>query len=311
MAALRDSFRPLLHAVSTSAITKGPLRGLARAGILPSSFWSRMPVEETFTVELPDGKSFQYSSISPDRLARALYWGDMKDYLSGKGGVHYVEPETLQLWYGLARKAKYVLDVGANTGIFAILACVANPNSKVVAFEAVPTVYERTLNNIRINGWEGRCDVRNEAAGDRVGTARFHVPADKYSLPVSGSLLEEGLRGYAGTFIEVPVVTLDDVIGDNETVDLIKMDVENCEDKVIAGMPRILKARPDLIVEFLHDGPYKQVEPILADLGYKFWHLQEHGPVLHEHISGEETEDNQFRNYFCSVDKDPREVIAL
>ena len=299
---VKDHLRPLIHAVSTNPLTRGPLRGLAHAGILPPVVWNRLPVEETFTVTLPDGNSFRYASIGHDLVGRALYWGDIKPILAGKKGQHHFESETLSVYFKLAKQAQLVLDIGANTGLFAMLACAANPNARVLAFEPVPFVYERTAGNIRINGWEERCTVYNQAVSDRAGKAQFHVPTQQ-GLPASSSLNTEGFRGYKGTLIEVEVVTIDSVIPPGKKVDLAKIDVEGFEDKVLEGMRRVLaESHPDLIIECLHDGPFRAVEAILREYDYRFYHLNDTGIAPVEHIYAEET--NPYRNFLCSTRPD-------
>jgi hypothetical protein len=106
--------------------------------------------------------------------------------------------------------------------------------------------------------------------------------------------------------IDVPVVTLDSVcdeLGLNG-VDLVKLDVENQEHRVLWGMQRVLdRFHPALILECNPDGPIETVESILRPQGYRFYHLGPKGPVLREQIAPDPSQ--AFRNYLCLADDTP------
>lgn len=258
---------------------------MARAGLLPDAVWRRLPVEGIFRVNLPMGGSFLYSATPNDGIARALFWRDLKEW----------ERETIPIFYRIAKYARCVVDVGANTGFYTMLACAANPESRVIAFEPVPRVYAKLCEHIRLNGWESRCDLRCEAVSDTVGTTKFHVPLG--DVPTSASLHLEGFRGIRGILMDVPTTTLDLALG-TQPVDLVKIDVEGFEDKVLEGMQRVLaSSAPTLVVECLPDGPFQRVEEILAGLGYRFYHLRGSGPVPVQRIIPDNRMEHQ--NFLC------------
>jgi len=198
-----------------------------------------------------------------------------------------------------------VLDIGANTGIYSLLACAANSESRVIAFEPVPRIHRRLTENIRLNGWDSRCDARCEAVSDAEGIARFHVPF--FGLPTSSSLDPNGFRGYAGHLIDVRVSRIDDVVPSSQKVDLVKLDIEGFEDRALIGMKRILSEdRPDILVECNPDGPYAAVEAILSGHGYGFYHLTQDSPIATDGIIPDASE--AARNYLCST-RPPGEVL--
>lgn len=249
------------------------LSALSRRGLLPEWVWRRFSVEWRFEVGLPGGSTFLYEGIAGDNVAGPLFWRGLESY----------EPETICVFWELAKNAQIVLDVGAYTGLFTLLACAANPESSAIAFEPVPQIFARLKANILLNNLEARCEIHNKAASNVTGTAEFRVPSTK--LPTSSSLSPTGFRGYRGTLIEVPVATVDAVIPEGTRVDLIKLDVEGFEDKALEGMHRVLSASmPSLIVECLPDGPYQAVETLLGDLGYRFYCLRPEGPVAVDRI---------------------------
>jgi FkbM family methyltransferase len=258
--------RKLMHL----SLLREVLRRLSMAGFLPPAIWKRLPVEVVFPVKLPDGRSFLYSATPNDVIARALYWRGLKDW----------ESETIPVFYKMAQFAQIVLDIGANTGFYTLLACTANPNARVIAFEPVPRVYEK---HIRINHFDDRCEAHRMAVSNFVGTAQMHIPFG--DLPTSASLNTDGFRGFSGTLVEVPVTTVDAVMGD-KPVDLAKIDVEGFEPQVLEGMRMTLRRfRPALFIECLPDGPYREVEEILKNLGYQIYLLSHNGPIQVEQVT--------------------------
>lgn len=278
--------RRLLKAVSHGPVTSSVAFQLSRSGLLPSAVWRRLPVRGEFDVRLDGGHSFRYSS--DDGLGRALFW---------KGMSAWCEATELRDFCRLAAHARRFVDVGANTGVYSLLACAVNSECRVMAFEPVPRLHEHLTANLQLNGWTDRCAIHREAVSDFVGTAKFHVPLT--AMPTSASLNESGFRDYAGECIEVPVTTLDVVCGDTP-IDLMKIDVEGFEDKVLRGMPTVLERdHPDLIIECLPDGPYRDVQAILQAAGYRFLHMGPNGPVAKARIEPDPTE--RYRDYLCTT----------
>jgi FkbM family methyltransferase len=267
----------------------GPLRALLRklgqADLLPRSVWERLPIEGTFSVTLPQGETFQYNSVAGDYVGRALHWRGVSDW----------EAETLAAFYSAAQTAQYVLDIGAHTGVYALIACAANPSATVYAFEPVPHVFDLLAANLRANNWEARCHAENVAIAATSGTTQFHVP--RLTIPMTASLNVAGFRGLDGDLIDVRTTTIDEVCR-GQKIDLVKIDVEGFEDQVLAGMQQSMRdSAPKIIVECNPDGPYRQVEALLTNFGYSFYHLGASGPVRVPHIIPDPTES--CRNYLC------------
>ncbi len=286
------------RAIKTAASVppiRAALRVVGRAGLMPEAVSARLPVAATFDVALKDAGSFRYRCIVEDGVGRQLYWRGLEGW----------EPETIRVFLTLVRNARGFVDVGAYTGIFSLLACVANPSVRVVAFEPVPVVYGRLVEHIRMNGLESRIEARPEAVSNTTGEAKIYVP--DYAAPTGASLHVGGLRGTGAIAIEVPLTTLDQVCADRMHVDLIKIDVEGFEDKVIEGMQGILaNQRPTIIAEFLPDGPYRAAQEILKKQGYRFFHLRGEGPTPMTEIVPDPTQ--RYENYLCTVHDDWRTV---
>lgn len=290
--------RGLVGATMRIAPLRRRVREVALAGRLPKSVWKRLPVTSDFTVELPGGGSFVYRTGPGDGIARALYWR----------GIHDWEAATIAPFLRLARVSSHFLDIGANTGIYTLLACAVNPSIAAVAYEPVPRIYQRLVDNLRLNGLTGRCTARNAAVSKRRERVMLHVP---YSLlPTSSSLHPEGFRGVPGELVEVASTTADLDTEGGPPVDLVKIDVEGFEDQVLEGMARILASdRPVIVCECNPDGPFQAVETLAGASGYTFFHLRAPAPLASAHIVPDPGESH--RNYLLVPAERAAHVAAL
>ena len=262
-----DLARLAMRGLTAADPARRALRRASRAELLPGWFWKRLPVEAAFEVSYGPDVRFVYASSAYDAIGRLLYWKD----------EGWVEPESVGPFLQLARRAELVLDVGANTGLYSLLAAAANPESLVIAFEPVPRLRARLQANILANRWQGRILPQAEGVADAPGEARFHVPDEQ--LPTTGSLHPDGFRGAAGEHIDVTLTTVDAVAGASR-VDLMKIDVEGFEHKVLGGMPTVLaRDQPAILLECNPDGPAAELTAILKAAGYGLYHLRDVGPA--------------------------------
>lgn len=135
-----------------------------------------------------------------------------------------------------------VVDVGANVGIYSVLAAFqVGPLGRVVSIEPVPSTIELLRGNLHMNAVEDRVDVIAAAAGDHMGTTHVGTdgPAGTRSVLVPGQAP-----------VKVPVVSLDSVLAPFQRIDCIKIDVEGFEPSVVRGAVETLRRhRPWLLVE--------------------------------------------------------------
>lgn len=273
---------------------RNALAAASRRGMLPSWVFTRLPITETFVVPLPAGAAFRYCAIPTDPIGRYLFWS----------GVRYFEPETTGVFLKLARRARVVLDIGANTGVYTLLACAAG-DARVLSFEPVPRNCELLSANLRANGWESRCEARREAVCNVTGRADLRVPC--VEVPDTASLCENITADVAFDIVNVATVTIDSVCAETDPVDLVKIDVEGAEATVIEGMRRVLStSRPAVIVECLPDGPIKPIERMMRGHGYRAFHLTRQGPVRVEKVRPDPL--GHCRNFLWTVGEDWSEM---
>lgn len=282
---VKDVFRRGARRLTASPSRRSVLRALTHGGWLPRAVWWRLPVDIGFAVRGP-GFEFKYVSDPGDTIGRSLYWKGLAGF----------ESESLGPFIAFASRAKTFVDVGANTGLYSLIACAANPTIRVLAFEPVDRVRLLLNTNIDANGFRARCDVRAHAVAEREGSAPLHVPHGE--VPKSASMCTEGFRSLGGEPQWVPVTTIDTVREQVGPIDLMKIDVEGFEDTVLAGATQTLELdRPTIIVECNHDGPCAQVEATLARWDYGFFHMRPAG--LHPSAHIEPDPRDKFRNWLC------------
>jgi FkbM family methyltransferase len=161
------------------------------------------------------------------------------------------EPNEMYAMANLLRSGMCFIDVGANEGIFTLLAAAAvGPTGTVHAFEPSPRERARLSSNLALNGLHN-VRVHPIALGSSRRTASLSVSDQEH--PGHNTLGGFGYRETSHAYsVEVAVEALDDVVEREglDRVDLIKIDVEGSETAVLRGAGDTLrKFRPVIIVE--------------------------------------------------------------
>ncbi len=243
----------------------GPVRRAlqrgVRYGVLPRRVWRRIPVSGPIDVALGFGISFLYVSSEYDAIGRRLFFG----------GLEAWEGPDVVLFANLARRSRTVVDVGAHTGVYALAACAASADARVVALEPLEAPRMQLRAALLHNGWETRCEVRIEAAWDETGAARLYVP--EHPFPSEASLVKTADRS-----VDVETIRLDSL--DCAHVDLVKMDVECGEPRVLAGMTGWLEESPPIVLlEVLDPQVGQLIQDALAPYGYRYFRTAD-GDIL-------------------------------
>jgi FkbM family methyltransferase len=265
---LKKFVRRLAIKITSVPAIRKPLRSASQAGKLSPRVWQWLPVSLTFQVHLPAGPQFSYSVVPGDGIGKALYWQ----------GIGFIGGE-FQAFYRMISRSCFFVDVGANTGIFSLIACATNSAIRVIAFEPVPEIYGRLVTNVATNGFHGRCHPVQKAVSDVLGIARLFIPQGE--IPTEASLeLQNKLARKGGTLIDVESTTLDTVCA-QETVDFIKIDVEGAEHKVLQGARQLLaRCRPTILLEHHANCPPLAIESVLKPYGYFFYGITEDGTLV-------------------------------
>ena len=192
-----------------------------------------------------------------------------------KGLYEGWEKTSLQIWTKLAEDADVIFDVGANTGIFSLIAKAVNPASDVYAFEPVDRVFEKLEKNNTINNYNIKCEKL--AASNFTGEATIYDSSAEhtYSVTVNKNLYVENKN-----IIErkIQVKRLDEYIEEKaiKNIDLIKIDVETHEPEVLEGLGVLLeKYQPSMLIEILNDDIATTVQELIKNIDYLYFNIDE------------------------------------
>jgi FkbM family methyltransferase len=164
------------------------------------------------------------------------------------------EPETVSWIIENFRPGDVLFDVGANIGIYAILAAAHNREGTVVAVEPMAATFARLCHNTLLNGFDNlRPWCVAIAAADGAGAFDFSslTAASSMHSP-AGSNMTEQFGEKVAIQAGIGLVSLDSLAGMVGMPNLIKIDVDGGEDAVLAGAERVL-ANPTLrsvLIEF-------------------------------------------------------------
>lgn len=282
--AYRPAINRCLRVVLRPAALLGPPRVLRR-----------IPVVGRCRIDLPEtGTSAVLVSAGGDGVLRRLYWG-----------FGFEEP-VRELWAHLARRSRTILDVGAHTGLYAVVAGLVQPEASIHAFEPVPGAFRELEGNLRANGLD-RARAHLMALGDADGSVTLYVPESRRHLPTTASL-DPGFRPRSRP-VTVRGARLDTFLDEAEIrgVDLLKVDVESAEPQVLSGAVRMLdRDRPLVLCEVLEGLTEDALERILRPRDYRFFHVTAGGVRERRHIRGSNLEEDA--NYLFVPEESVQEL---
>lgn len=276
---IKGGLKRLRYTQPFNHVATSTVRALLNATGRRSEFFVKH-LHRVGTIEdrLPNNRVLRLRSRADDWIPNQVYWCGWQGY----------EPESTSLFYRLASSARVTLDVGAYIGFYTLLAAHANPAGRVYAFEPLPAIYKRLLENVEANDLDNvRCVA--SAVGDADGEAEFyHVSVE---LPTSSSLSYDFMKSADGLrSSRVPVLTLDRFVEENNVghVDLVKIDTESTEPEVLRGMLKTInRDQPIIFCEVLPGrGSEQPLEEIFSALGYRYYLLTPEGPKPRERVQG-------------------------
>ena len=142
-------------------------------------------------------------------------------------------------------------DIGCNVGYLSMFVkTVAGPNFEVVSLDPNKFLCGLVRRSAAVNHYE-KIEIRNAAAGQRVGQAFFDV---NKRLSTSGRITFDSPQNGADERSEIQVVMLDDLVSvsaesSEQKVPLIKIDVEGHEVEVLKGGLSVIKRGAIILCE--------------------------------------------------------------
>ena len=207
------------------------------------------------------------------------YGYEIENEIFWAGLINGWEKESIKLWIKLCEKSEIVFDIGANTGVYSLIAKTVNPDAKVFAFEPVSRVFAKLKENIMLNNFD--IIPIEKAVSNSDGTAIIYDTSSEHTYSVT---VNKNLSSPETKVIETKIVTvtLNTFIRQNhiKKVDLIKIDVETHEPEVLEGFSNyLIKFKPTLLIEILNNEVGEKVNNIIQGLGYLYFNIDERGGI--------------------------------
>ena len=156
---------------------------------------------------------------------------------------YYAKTET-KLLKRLIKKGMTVVDIGANIGYYTLLfSRLVGQEGRVYAFEPEPYNYSLLERSIKQNGYKN-IHLIQKALSDESGS-KINLFLNKKNFG-SGSFSSNNVRGETDVVV-VETAMLDDYLA-GKTVDLIKMDVQGGENRVIKGAKKTLEFNNKIVI---------------------------------------------------------------
>jgi FkbM family methyltransferase len=187
-----------------------------------------------------------------------------------------------------------VFDVGSHVGFFTLAAAKrVGPEGHVFSFEPTPCTGDILTAHVRFNRWSDRVTVVKQVVSDVEGTITFYTRDDHPTMAASLTRfnVEEAIKlespqGARVQQLDVPSVTVDSFCRTiNAKPDVMKLDVEGAEFKVLLGARNLLREGGVTILCEVH--PYlmeklgstlNDLSAYLTSLEYRMTQLDEPNP---------------------------------
>ncbi len=199
---------------------------------------------------------FVLFSNNDDLVAQTYFWF----------GANAFESLSMLVWRRMVRGSTAVVDAGAYTGVYSVMAGIVNPNAEIHTFEPVPRNFGRLLDNLVVNRLGTRVKAHEIALSRSSGTAHINLVRGPLTMS-TGSSLEHRGEQEVHERRDVTTARLREVV---DGFDCAKIDVEGHEEAVIEGMDpsMIADLRPDLLIELFDP---ERLRNLLRHLpGYSF-----------------------------------------
>src|SRR5687768_4318764 len=146
-------------------------------------------------------------------------------------GLYEFEDMCFMLHY--LRENDLMIDVGANIGVFSLLAS-GHSGCKSIAFEPIPATFQSLTENIKLNNFQHKIAANNNGLGGTDGVLNFTNAAENCINRVADAS--------DTNVIPVQVKRLDDMVSADSNIAsmILKIDVEGFETEVLKGAGRLL-----------------------------------------------------------------------
>lgn len=173
----------------------------------------------------------------------------------------------------LDQPAPVIIDIGANSGLFALRLKQLYPSAKIACYEPFPPNFAQLQNTIAVNGLESVSPVQ-KAVGARPGRAKLFI--HKKNIGGHSFYASETLNR---DYVEVEVIDIPSLLGEvqqqlgeaPQEVDLLKIDCEGAEFDILMNLSAADARKIRQIIVETTSGLYDvdELNEQMASLGYQ------------------------------------------
>jgi len=253
---------------------------------VPSIFYREINYKISKKGRLKTCKTFFDAEITVELPA------GMDIYLTG-GKSHSSEIRLAKYLIKNLESSNTFIDIGAHFGYFSLLASILiGQEGTVHSFEASPKTYS-VLESIKSNHKNIR--TYNEAVCDKIAKVVFHEFPPNYSeynsLNAGQYKGEKWYHKNTPKETQVNSIVMDEFLTKNSvSPNIIKIDVEGAEYKVLLGMKNYLKvAAPEIVMEHLCENRFneehRKADKLLKQFGYIPYTIKFDGSIKRLHTT--------------------------
>jgi len=271
----------------------------------------RIPVKPGIIVSVHSSSGDFYMS-RPERCSIA------KKYFWTQGIREPAEDRVaLDLFASLSKKSNVALDIGANSGLFSLVAAKSNPDMEIIAFDILPEAYHVLIDNLILNNMIEKVETKLIGIGDKGG--KFEAPFNTVSseMPTSLSLDYKSTNDKPNSIsldckainddqvqVQVATKSLDEIciprfVG---KILCIKIDVEGTEVDIFThGRDTLNVIKPDIICEVLQGARGVDIyDQILESCSYRKFLITDKGLKEFDKIKP----DVRYKDWFFTTKSD-------
>jgi FkbM family methyltransferase len=177
------------------------------------------------------------------------FGGSFQGY-DDQGRLRGWDPGSVRFFYERCKayKAPHVLDIGASTGNYSLLAALI-PEMRVIAFEPQNDVRAVLIENLKANDLLDRVIPQAFALAHQPGMGKIRVPNTR---KLSGLACMGDPKRYKSYHEQPVTITSLDAWGTQiKRVDLMKIDTEGAELPILMGGTQFIqKFKPEILIEY-------------------------------------------------------------
>ena len=272
---MKEAVRDLLGAIGRVINFLFPFR-------LPQRIYRHMGFKGTFVFKIEKNK-LRFMNTR-DEISNDIFYSGIFGNFEG---------ETLRLWYEISKEVNgLVLDAGAFSGIYSLVAASANKQSSIVAFEPHPNNFDLLCKNIQINEFSN-ITSDNRAISNKTGKVVFYNYSEDGDNPPGFTLINHRYVDPQSSTLSCAAISFKEYLESNhkeQILSLVKLDIERAELIVLRdGIERIQKDQTIIFCEILDRESIFKIHSLFKKIDYVFININDHKKRLI--YSGTSTED--------------------